>query len=58
MILNPAIRVDTEQRLNLELQAAVSQEPCVRVTRGEFETLTLEASMDAFATEADVVRNN
>ncbi len=58
VILNPAIRVETEQRLNLELQAAVSQEPCVRVTRGEFETLTLEASMDAFATEADVVRNS
>jgi hypothetical protein len=31
--------VDTLQRLNLELQAAVAQEPWVRVTRAEFDAL-------------------
>lgn len=31
--------VDTLQRLNLELQAAVAQEPWVRVTREEFDAL-------------------
>ncbi len=41
MILTPPTPVEMEQRLNLELQAAVSREPCVRVARGEFETLTL-----------------
>ncbi|MEQ1759548.1 MAG: hypothetical protein ABL986_14610 [Vicinamibacterales bacterium] len=41
VILNRPAPVETEQRLNLELQAAVSQEPCVRVSRDEFEVLTL-----------------
>jgi hypothetical protein len=40
-IFDPPIQVGTEQRLNLELQAAVSQEPCVRVTNDEFAALTL-----------------
>jgi hypothetical protein len=38
-IVDPPIRVGTEQRLNLELQAAIGHEPCVRVTRDEFESL-------------------
>lgn len=39
-ILDPPVVIDTEQRLNLELQAAVSHEPYVRVGRREFEELT------------------
>jgi hypothetical protein len=53
-ILDPPIRVGTEQRLNLELQAAVSQEPCVRVRPEEFDALT-RAREGAAAIESDVV---
>jgi len=54
VILSPPTLVGTEQRLNLELQAAVSQEPCVRVSREEFETLTLASAEKMSAAEADV----
>ncbi len=39
VVVDPPTPVATEQRLNLELQAAVSQEPCVRVSKDEFEAL-------------------
>lgn len=42
--IEPPGLVETEQRLNLELQAAVSQDPCVRVTREEFLTLLAPVS--------------
>lgn len=35
----PPLAVGTDERLNLELQAAVSGEPCVRVSRDEFDLL-------------------
>lgn len=54
VILSPPAPVDTEQRLNLELQAAVSQEPCVRVGRGEFEGLTRVLPAVALAPGVDV----
>jgi hypothetical protein len=47
VIFNPPMPVGTEQRLNLELQAAVSQEPCVRVGPEEFETLTMAPAGEA-----------
>jgi hypothetical protein len=47
VILNPPTQVGTEQRLNLELQAAVSQEPCVRVGPEEFEMLTTAPAGEA-----------
>lgn len=54
VILDPPVPVETEQRLNLELQAAVSQEPCVRVGRGEFEALTLAPPGETLASAADL----